>query len=78
MTKTGKFSANAADVSGIAASAANKVLGILDIIIRKTVASNLEKVRETIKEIKTLRLLELMLLKLRLPNQLLINQEDKY
>ncbi|ASJ27703.1 VlpB9 (plasmid) [Borrelia turicatae 91E135] len=57
MTKTGKLSAhngnNEADVAkAAAASAVNKVLGVLDIIIRKTVASNLEKVREAVKGIQ--------------------------
>nr|WP_235048141.1 variable large family protein [Borrelia persica] len=55
MTKGGKFSANNADtetVKAAAASAVNKVLGILDVIIRKTVANNLDKVREAFKEIQ--------------------------
>ncbi|WP_242400592.1 variable large family protein [Borrelia crocidurae] len=55
MTKSGKFSANDAvnaDISGAAASAVNKVLGILDIIIRQTVESNLDKIREAVKGIK--------------------------
>ncbi|WP_152520636.1 variable large family protein [Borrelia persica] len=57
MTKTGKFSANNANeesdaVKAAASNAVNKVLGILDVIIRKTVSNNLEKVREAIKGIK--------------------------
>ncbi|WP_206741892.1 variable large family protein [Borrelia crocidurae] len=55
MTKDGKFSANNADAETVKAavvSAVNKVLGILDIIIRKTVSSNLDKVREAVKGIK--------------------------
>ncbi|AHH11791.1 Variable major protein (plasmid) [Borrelia coriaceae ATCC 43381] len=55
MTKGGKFSAVADDAGAVkaaAASAVNKVLGILDLIIRKTVNSHLEKVGEAIKKIK--------------------------
>ncbi|AFI32128.1 VmpS protein (plasmid) [Borrelia crocidurae str. Achema] len=55
MTKGGKFSAaaNETDLAKAAGvSAVNKVLGVLDIIIRKTVAGNLEKVREAVKGIK--------------------------
>nr|BAC22668.1 vmpJ [Borrelia duttonii] len=55
MTKSGKFSANAADdgaVKAAAVSAVNKVLGILDVIIKKTVANNLDKIREAVKGIK--------------------------
>ncbi|UPA19296.1 variable large family protein [Borrelia puertoricensis] len=55
MTKTGKFSANAADdgaVKAAAVTAVNKVLGILDLIIRKTVSSNLNKIREAVKGIQ--------------------------
>ncbi|ACH94154.1 variable large family protein [Borrelia duttonii] len=55
MTKDGKFSANNADAETVKAavvSAVNKVLGILDVIIRKTVSSNLDKVREAVKGIK--------------------------
>ncbi|WP_241766207.1 variable large family protein [Borrelia crocidurae] len=55
MTKSGKFSANAADdgaVKAAAVSAVNKVLGVLDVIIRRTVVSNLNKVREAVKGIK--------------------------
>ncbi|UPA11700.1 variable large family protein (plasmid) [Borrelia parkeri] len=55
MTKGGKFSnaANEADaVKAAAISAVNKVLGVLDVIIRKTVASNLNKIRETVKGIQ--------------------------
>ncbi|UPA19298.1 variable large family protein (plasmid) [Borrelia puertoricensis] len=55
MTKTGKFS-NAANEAGAVKAAAitavNKVLGILDLIIRKTVASNLNKIREAVKGIQ--------------------------
>ncbi|UPA11512.1 variable large family protein (plasmid) [Borrelia parkeri] len=54
MTKSGKFSA-AGDVEAVkaaAVSAVNKVLGILDLIIRKTVASNLNKIREAVKGIQ--------------------------
>ncbi|UPA19151.1 variable large family protein (plasmid) [Borrelia puertoricensis] len=55
MTKNGKFSANAADtdvVKAAAVTAVNKVLGILDLIIRKTVVSHLDKIREAIKGIQ--------------------------
>ncbi|UPA14319.1 variable large family protein (plasmid) [Borrelia turicatae 91E135] len=55
MTKGGKFSnaANEADaVKAAAVSAVNKVLGVLDFIIRKTVSNNLDKIRETVKGIK--------------------------
>nr|WP_225315972.1 variable large family protein [Borrelia duttonii] len=54
MTKGGKFSANAdaVTVKSAAASAVNKVLRILDVIMRKTVSNNLEKVSEAIKGIK--------------------------
>ncbi|UPA14314.1 variable large family protein (plasmid) [Borrelia turicatae 91E135] len=55
MTKGGKFSANAADdgaVKAAAVTAVNKVLGILNFIIRKTVESNLEKIGEAVKGIK--------------------------
>ncbi|ABF82185.1 variable large family protein (plasmid) [Borrelia hermsii DAH] len=55
MIKGGKFSANAADtdvVKAAAVSAVNKVLGVLDFIIRKTVSSNLDKIREAVKGIK--------------------------
>ncbi|UPA15605.1 variable large family protein [Borrelia turicatae] len=55
MTKGGKFSAAAGDkdiVKAAAASAVNKVLGVLDFIIRKTVVSNLDKIREAVKGIK--------------------------
>ncbi|AHH07722.1 Variable major protein (plasmid) [Borrelia crocidurae DOU] len=55
MTKSGKFSAVANEVGAVkaaATSAVNKVLGILDIIISKTVSSNLEKIREAVKGIK--------------------------
>ncbi|WP_148264270.1 variable large family protein, partial [Borrelia crocidurae] len=55
MIKGGKFSAVQNDSEAIkaaAASAVNKVLGILDVIIRKTVISNLDKIREAIKGIK--------------------------
>nr|WP_051374052.1 variable large family protein [Borrelia persica] len=55
MTKSGKLSAAANEVVGVKAagvSAVNKVLGILDVIIKKTVANNLEKVREVFQGIK--------------------------
>nr|WP_051374051.1 variable large family protein [Borrelia persica] len=55
MTKSGKFSAAAGEDAVIkvaAASAVNKVLGIFDIIIRKTLSIHLAKVREAVKEIK--------------------------
>ncbi|WP_038359110.1 variable large family protein [Borrelia hispanica] len=57
MVKSGKFSANAGAgeveaVKAAAINAVNKVLGILDVIIRKTVSSNLDKVREAVKGIK--------------------------
>ncbi len=56
MTKGGKFTQAAQNEEGAvkaaAASAVNKVLGILNVIIRKTVSSNLERVKESIKGIK--------------------------
>ncbi|UPA11494.1 variable large family protein (plasmid) [Borrelia parkeri] len=55
MTKGGKFSANAADTEAVksaAVTAVNKVLGVLDFIIRKTVSSNLDKIREAVKGIQ--------------------------
>ncbi|AFI32019.1 VmpE protein (plasmid) [Borrelia crocidurae str. Achema] len=56
MTKGGKFSQPAASEEGAlkaaAVSAVNKVLGILDVIIKKTVESNLDKIREAVKGIK--------------------------
>ncbi|UPA11360.1 variable large family protein (plasmid) [Borrelia parkeri] len=55
MIKDGKFSANAADkdiVKAAAVSAVNKVLGVIDVIIRKTVSINLDKVREAVKGIQ--------------------------
>nr|WP_011666319.1 variable large family protein [Borrelia duttonii]BAC22664.1 vmpE [Borrelia duttonii] len=56
MTKGGKFTQPADNEDGAikaaAASAVNKVLGILDVIIRKTVSSNLDKIREIVKGIK--------------------------
>ncbi|AHH07785.1 Variable major protein (plasmid) [Borrelia crocidurae DOU] len=55
MTKAGKFSANNADtdiVKVAAANALNKVLGILDVIIKKTVNLELDKVKEVVKGIK--------------------------
>ncbi|UPA19233.1 variable large family protein [Borrelia puertoricensis] len=55
MTKTGKFSAAANEdgaVKAAAVSAVNKVLGILDIIIKKTVASELDKVGKAVKGIQ--------------------------
>ncbi|WP_330730474.1 variable large family protein [Borrelia turicatae] len=55
ITKDGKFSAAAGDVEVVkaaAVSAVNKVLGILDVIIKKTVGSNLNKIREAVKGIQ--------------------------
>ncbi|WP_433996735.1 variable large family protein [Borrelia venezuelensis] len=55
MTKCGKFSAANDDAEAVkvaAASAVNKVLGVLDFIIRKTVAINLDKVGKAVKGIK--------------------------
>nr|WP_247068288.1 variable large family protein [Borrelia puertoricensis] len=55
MTKGGKFSAANDDseaVKAAAVSAVNKVLGVLDLIIRKTVASNLDKVGKAVKGIQ--------------------------
>ncbi|WP_434757100.1 variable large family protein [Borrelia puertoricensis] len=55
MTKAGKFSAAANETDSTTAaaiSAVNKVLGVLDLIIRKTVSNNLNKIRETVKGIQ--------------------------
>ncbi|AHH11256.1 variable large family protein (plasmid) [Borrelia coriaceae] len=55
MIKGGKFSAASGDegaVKGAATSAVNKVLGILNLIIRQTVESNLDKLRKAVKEMK--------------------------
>ncbi|AHH11789.1 variable large family protein [Borrelia coriaceae] len=57
MTNKGQFSANSANeevkvIKGAAASAVNKVLGVLDLIIRKTVVKNLEKLREAVEKIQ--------------------------
>ncbi|ACH93964.1 variable large family protein [Borrelia duttonii] len=56
MTKDGKFTQPQANevgaVKAAAVSAVNKVLEILDIIIKKTVSSNLDKVKEAVKGIK--------------------------
>ncbi|AFI31921.1 variable large family protein [Borrelia crocidurae] len=57
MIKGGKLSAHNANneidaVKAAATTAVNKVLGILDVIIRKTVSGNLDKVREAVKGIK--------------------------
>ncbi|MBW6186681.1 variable large family protein, partial [Pseudomonas aeruginosa] len=55
MTTSGKLSATANEVVGVKAagvSAVNKVLGVFDLIIRKTVARNLDKIREAVKEIQ--------------------------
>ncbi|AFI31959.1 variable large family protein, partial [Borrelia crocidurae] len=56
MTKGGKFTQPADNEAGAikaaAVSAVNKVLGILDVIIRKTVSGNLGKIREAVKGIK--------------------------
>ncbi|UPA15703.1 variable large family protein (plasmid) [Borrelia turicatae] len=51
MTKGGK--SNEADaVKAAAVTAVNKVLGVLDFIIRKTISINLDKIRETVKGIQ--------------------------
>ncbi|AHH11637.1 Variable major protein (plasmid) [Borrelia coriaceae ATCC 43381] len=54
MTKGGQFNANtdAEVVKGATVSAVNKVLGILDLIIRKTVLKKLEEVGDKVKEIQ--------------------------
>ncbi|AHH13188.1 Variable major protein (plasmid) [Borrelia hermsii YBT] len=55
MIKGGKFSANAADTDAVkaaAVSAVNKVLGVLDFIIRKAVNLELDKIKEAVKGIK--------------------------
>ncbi|UPA11692.1 variable large family protein (plasmid) [Borrelia parkeri] len=56
MTKGGKFTQPAANEDGAikaaAVTAVNKVLGILDLIIRKTVSINLDKIREAVKGIQ--------------------------
>ncbi len=56
MIKGGKFNQPAQNEDGAlkaaAVSAVNKVLGILNIIIKKTVESNLDKIREAVKGIK--------------------------
>ncbi|WP_242400637.1 variable large family protein [Borrelia crocidurae] len=56
MTKDGKFTQPQANevgaVKAAAVSAVNKVLEILDVIIKKTVSSNLDKVKEAVKGIK--------------------------
>ncbi|AHH07835.1 Variable major protein (plasmid) [Borrelia crocidurae DOU] len=56
MTKGGKFTQPAANEDGAikaaAASAVNKVLGILDLIIRKAVNLELDKVKEAVKGIR--------------------------
>ncbi|AHH09969.1 Variable major protein, partial (plasmid) [Borrelia parkeri SLO] len=39
-------------VKAAAVTAVNKVLGVLDVIIRKTVSSNLDKIREAVKGIQ--------------------------
>ncbi|AMR76084.1 variable large family protein [Borrelia hermsii] len=55
ITKGGKFSAAVADAGAVkaaAVSAVNKVLGVLDFIIRKPVAINLDKIREAVKGIQ--------------------------
>ncbi|AHH10003.1 Variable major protein, partial (plasmid) [Borrelia parkeri SLO] len=55
MIKGGKFRADNADAEAVKAaaiSAVNKVLGVLNFIIRKTVSSNLDKVREAVKGIQ--------------------------
>ncbi|UPA11643.1 variable large family protein (plasmid) [Borrelia parkeri] len=54
--KDGKFTQPAANEDGAvkatAVSAVNKVLGVIDVIIRKTVAINLDKIREAVKGIQ--------------------------
>ncbi|AHH11268.1 variable large family protein [Borrelia coriaceae] len=53
MIKNGKLNANAGDISAVkavATIAVNKVLGTLDLIIRKTVESKLEEARKAVKE----------------------------
>ncbi|AHH11322.1 Variable major protein (plasmid) [Borrelia coriaceae ATCC 43381] len=55
MTKGGKFSAQSGETEAIkaaASNAVNKVLGILDFLIRKSVISNLDKVKEVVKGIE--------------------------
>ncbi|AMR76071.1 Variable large protein B38 (plasmid) [Borrelia hermsii] len=55
MTKGGKFRADNADAEAVkaaAVSAVNKVLGVLNFIIRKPVAINLDKIREAVKGIQ--------------------------
>ncbi|UPA15603.1 variable large family protein (plasmid) [Borrelia turicatae] len=57
MTKDGKFTQPAdadsiAVVKGAAASAVNKVLGVLNVVIQRTVSSQLEKIGEAVKGIK--------------------------
>ncbi|UPA11363.1 variable large family protein (plasmid) [Borrelia parkeri] len=57
MTKSGKLSANAANneadaVKAAAVIAVNKVLGILDLIIKKTVSRELDKVGKAVKGIQ--------------------------
>ncbi len=55
MTKSGKFT-NAANETGAvkaaAASAVNKVLGILDVILREVVSFELDKIKEAVNVIK--------------------------
>lgn len=55
MTKDGKFSAASEDegvVKAAGVNAVNKVLGVLEEIIRQTVAKNLKKVRKAVEGIK--------------------------
>ncbi|WP_434757130.1 variable large family protein [Borrelia puertoricensis] len=56
MLKDGKFTQPAANEDGAvkaaAVSAVNKLLGILDLIIRKSVSNNLDKIREAVKGIQ--------------------------
>ncbi|WP_028328227.1 variable large family protein [Borrelia coriaceae] len=55
MIKNGKFSAVSQDVDAVkaaAATAVNKVLGVLDEIVRKTVVKKLEEVGKAVKEVK--------------------------
>ncbi|UPA12771.1 variable large family protein [Borrelia venezuelensis] len=55
MTKTGKLSAAANEDGAVKAAAitvVNKVLGILDIIIKRTVSSELDKIKKAVKGIQ--------------------------
>ncbi|ANF34649.1 Variable large protein 10 (plasmid) [Borrelia turicatae] len=57
MTKGGKFSVNSVANEGgaikaAAVTAVNKVLGVLNVVIQRTVSSNLDKIREAVKGIQ--------------------------